>query len=203
MESNDIREAIVEAFETLKARNELKEFIKAELMQAVNWTKETFEEDKVKRNHGQFASKLDWFVDGVLSGDLQPLTNAIKVGEISNNVVQYLEKLGIKLGTTDIKLTYGKIKHITREDKKEAQKVSEEQLKRAEKIINENNVYYDTSKKNILYISQLNPEEINEERDWIKIPIKLNDKNGENIILTMSIIPAKDIFTDSKYKKID
>lgn len=36
MESKDIREAIFEAFETLKARNELKEFIKAELMQAVN-----------------------------------------------------------------------------------------------------------------------------------------------------------------------
>ena len=36
MESNDIREAIFEAFEALKARNELKEFIKAELMQAVN-----------------------------------------------------------------------------------------------------------------------------------------------------------------------
>lgn len=36
MESKDIKEAIFEAFEALKARNELKEFIKAELMKAIN-----------------------------------------------------------------------------------------------------------------------------------------------------------------------
>ena len=54
MES-DIREAIFEAFEALKARNELKEFIKAELMKAIN---DAEFESKINRDEkGRFASK--------------------------------------------------------------------------------------------------------------------------------------------------
>ena len=40
MNSNDIKQAIYEAFETVKARNELKQFIKDELLKAVNEDKE-------------------------------------------------------------------------------------------------------------------------------------------------------------------
>lgn len=36
MEHNEIKEAIFEAFETITARNELKEFIKSELLKAIN-----------------------------------------------------------------------------------------------------------------------------------------------------------------------
>lgn len=152
---------------------------------------------------GRFTNKIGWFVGGILSNNLQPITNAIKVGNLKENVIGYLQKVGIKIGSSEIDLTYGKVKHITRETKKEAQKVEPEQIKRAVQIIAENNVYYDTSKKNIIYVSKLPPNEINLGRDWIKIPVNLNYENGNNIIMTMSVIPAKDIFNDSKYEKID
>lgn len=155
-------------------------------------------------NLGRFTSKIGWFVDGVLNNNLSPLENAIKVGDLSENVISYLEKIGITIGRSDIQLTYGKVEHITRENKKEAQKVSDEQLKRVIDIIAENNVFYDKEKKNILYVSKLPPDEIKLNRDWVKVPINLNDEKRGNIVATMSIIPSTTI-TDSPqiYKKID
>ena len=125
------------------------------------------------------------------------------MGEIQKNVITYLEKLGIKLQKSEIDLTYGKVEHINREDKKESQKLSPEQIKRINTIIAQNDVYFDSEKENIVYISKLPPEEILNNRDWIKVPVNLNDKDGNNIVATMSIIPAKDIFKNSTYKKID
>lgn len=100
-------------------------------------------------------------------------------------------------------MTYGKIKHIFREDKKETQKVSEKQAERVIDIISKNNVYYDTEKKNIIYISKLPPKEIQESRDWIKIPVDFLPKKEQNIVATMSIIKHEDITKHLRYKKID
>lgn len=152
---------------------------------------------------GRFTTKMGWFVDGVLNGTLQPLTNAINVGNLESNVVSYLERMGIKVGKTDIDLTFGKIKHTLRDTKKATQKVSKEQLKRAIDIITQNNVFYDSEKKNIIYISELPTDEIKNNRNWIKIPVEINKKDDKNYIITMSIIKAEDIINHTKYKKID
>ena len=132
------------------------------------------------------------------------MINSIKVGEIQENVIEYLKNEGIELQKSDIELTYGRVNHINRDNKKEIQKVTSEQLKRVDEIISENNVFYDTVKKNIIYISKLPPNEVNiSDRDWIKTPVNLNDKNGNNIVVTMSIIKAEDIINHKQYKKID
>lgn len=105
---------------------------------------------------------------------------------------------------SEIELSYGKVNHINRDSKKESQKVTPEQLKRVDKIISENNVFYDTAKKNIIYISKLPPDEVKiSGRDWIKTPVNLNDKDGNNIVVTMSIIKLEDIINHKQYKKID
>lgn len=140
----------------------------------------------------------------MLNKNLKPLINSIKVGEIQKNVIKYLEKEGIKLQKSEIELTYGGVNHINRDNKKEIQKVLPDQIKRVDKIISENNVFYDTVKKNIIYISKLPPDEITiKDRAWIKIPVNLKDKNGNNIVATMSIIKLEDIINHKQYEKID
>lgn len=134
---------------------------------------------------------------------MQPLTNAIKVGDLSENVMTYLKKKGIAVGKPDIELTYGDLWHSVRDSKKEAQKISKEQAKRAVNIISQNNVFYDTEKKNIIYISALPPKEIINGRNCLKIPININDKDEKNHIATMSIIPLVNILNSSQYEKID
>ena len=126
------------------------------------------------------------------------------MGEIQENVLNYLEGQGIKLGQSDIELTWGKIEHIFREDKKTIQKVTPTQAKRVVDIISKNNVYYDSRAKNIIYISKLPPKETQENRNWIKIPILFHYKGEKNIVGTMSIIPST-VITDSPkiYKRID
>lgn len=156
--------------------------------------------------HGKWikVGSVEWFVDGVLNNNLKPLTNSIKVGEIQKNVIDYLKQEGIELQKSEIELSYGKVNHINRDSKKESQKVTPEQLKRVDKIVSENNVFYDTAKKNIIYISKLPPDEVKiSGRDWIKTPVNLNDKDGNNIVVTMSIIKLEDIINHKQYKKID
>ncbi|MBQ9244989.1 hypothetical protein IJ182_01835 [bacterium] len=126
------------------------------------------------------------------------------MGDISENVIKYLNTKGIKLGHSDIELTYGDVAHSQRKNKNPLQKVSKEQAKRVQDIIKENNVFYDVNNKNIIYISNLPPDEINGGRDWIKIPIYFDTEKNRNRVITMSIIPSDTILKSPKeYEKID
>lgn len=139
-----------------------------------------------------------------MSNNLKPLVNAINVGEISENVLNYLRDKGIELGTSNIDLTYGDLQHARRKCKNPLQKVTEEQAKRVIDVIKENNVYYDNINKNIIYISTLHPKEIKEDRDWLKIPINFDKGKNTNRVITMSIIPSGSILSSpEKYEKID
>lgn len=53
MYKDEVKQAIFEAFEYITLKN----FVKSELLKAINWNKENFDESKVKRNKGQFASQ--------------------------------------------------------------------------------------------------------------------------------------------------
>lgn len=153
---------------------------------------------------GRFTNKIGWFVDGVLNNNLKPLVNAIKVGEISENILTYLKAKGIELGTSNIDLTYGDLHHANRKNKNPLQKVTKDQSKRVIDIIKENNVYYDTNNNNIIYISSLPPEEIKGDRDWLKIPVYFDENKNTNRVITMSIIPSTSILKSPKeYEKID
>lgn len=144
------------------------------------------------------------FIDGVINKNLNPPQNEVKVGTISSNVSKFLKEQGIELNQKNIDLTYKKVQHALRDNKNPLQKLSSEQLKRIDKIIRKNNVYFDTKKQNIVYVDELPIEEIKEGRNWIKIPVNLAYKKGKNnIIGTASIIPEISITHSKEYKKID
>ena len=134
----------------------------------------------------------------------QPLVNDYKVGGISNSIVSYLREQNIDVVSKEINITYRKVQHALRDTKNPLQKLSVEQLKRIDKIINQNNVYFDTKKKNIIYVAKLPDTEIKNGRNWIKIPVNLAYKKGKrNIVGTVSIIPDISITKSKEYKKID
>lgn len=134
----------------------------------------------------------------------QSLVNDYKVGKISNSVVSYLGEQNIDVKNNEISITYRKVQHVLRDAKNPLQKLSVEQLKRVDKIISENNVYFDTKKKNIIYVAKLPDSEIKNGRNWIKIPVNLAYKKGKrNIVGTASIVPDISIINSKEYKKID
>lgn len=144
------------------------------------------------------------FIDGVINNNLNPPQNEVIVGKIKPNISKFLKEQGIELNKKNIDLTYKKVQHALRDNKNPLQKLSPEQLKRINKIIDKNNVYFDTKKQNIVYVDELPIEEVKEGRNWIKIPVNLAYKKGKNnIVGTASIIPDISIKNSKEYKKID
>lgn len=144
------------------------------------------------------------FIDGVINNNLNPPQNEVIVGKIKPNISKFLKEQGIELNQKNIDLTYKKVQHALRDNKNPLQKLSPEQLKRINKIIDKNNVYFDTKKQNIVYVDELPIEEVKEGRNWIKIPVNLAYKKGKNnIVGTASIIPDISIINSKEYKKID
>ena len=158
--------------------------------------------DKVLEIYKQNLS-LEKFIETAAKNE-QPLVNDYKVGNISNSVISYLREQNIDVKNNEINITYRKVQHALRDTKNPLQKLSVEQLKRVDKIINENNVYFDTKKKNIIYVAKLPDAEIKNGRNWIKIPVNLAYKKGKrNIMGTASIVPDISIINSKEYKKID
>ncbi|MBO5927433.1 MAG: hypothetical protein J6Q32_01095 [Clostridia bacterium] len=127
------------------------------------------------------------------------------MGKIEPQIIDYLAKHNISIGKSEIELKWTDLEHSVRDEKKEIQLLSPDQVKRIEKMIKENNVFFDNVKQNIIYISELSPDEINGDRDWVKIPVNLHRKNGKNLVATMSIIPKDAILknNENRYEKID
>ena len=137
------------------------------------------------------------FIDGVVNNNLNPPQNEVIVGKIKPNIRKFLKEQGIELKQKNINLTYKRVEHSLRDTKNPLQKVSVEQLKNIGSIIAQNNVYYDTKKKNIIFVGILNNSEMH---NAIKIPVNIRKVNE---VATVSKIPLISITNDSRYKKID
>ena len=149
---------------------------------------------------GAKIQSVNSFIDNVTDTKTSIKQNSVVAGKIKKDVKNFLKNEGIELKNDDIELTYKKVQHSLRDNKNPLQKLTPEQLKRVDKIIKENNVYYDTLKKNIIYISELPQNEVKNNRNWIKIPVNIQKNNS---IATASIIPDISITKDKRYKKID
>ena len=97
-------------------------------------------------------------------------------------------------------MTYKKVQHALRDSKNPLQKLTGDQLKRIDSIINQNHIYFDTKKKNLIYVAELPKDEIKNGRNWIKVPVNIKKTNT---VATASIIPNISIIKDKRYKKID
>lgn len=144
---------------------------------------------------------LSSFVDAVLDSKVRPFKNEYVLGNITPKVQSFLKNQNINFKSVDIKATYNRIEHSIRDEKKPNQKVSIEQLKRIDKIIQKNNVYFDTTHKNLVYIDYLPKDEVKDDINIIKVPVNLKK---DTIIGTVSKIPSVTITNSPKiYIKID
>lgn len=137
------------------------------------------------------------FIDGVINNNLNPPQNEVIVGKIKPNISKFLKEQGIDIKQKNINLTYKRVEHSLRDTKNPLQKVSVEQLKKIGSIIAKNNAYYDTKKKNIIFVGILNNSEMH---NAIKVPVNIRKVNE---VATVSKIPLISITNDSRYKKID
>lgn len=137
------------------------------------------------------------FIDGVINNNLNPPQNEVIVGKIKPNISKFLKEQGIDIKQKNINLTYKRVEHSLRDTKNPLQKVSVEQLKNIGSIIAKNNAYYDTKKKNIIFVGILNSSEMH---NAIKVPVNIRKVNE---VATVSKIPLISITNDSRYKKID
>ena len=137
------------------------------------------------------------FIDGVINNNLNPPQNEVIVGKIKPNIRKFLKEQGVELKQKNINLTYKRVEHSLRDTKNPLQKVSVEQLKNIGSIIAKNNAYYDTKKKNIIFVGILNNSEMH---NAIKVPVNIRKVNE---VATVSKIPLISITNDSRYKKID
>ena len=124
----------------------------------------------------------------------------MQVGEIQKNVVDFIEKQGIKIDSNEIYLTRKKVGHALRDNKNPKQKLSVEQLKRIEQVIQKNDVYFDLKKQNIIFVDTLPDEEIKENRNWVKFPVNLY-KHPQ--VATACIVPEESIIKSKEIKKIE
>ena len=137
------------------------------------------------------------FIDGVINNNLNPPQNEVIVGKIKPNIRKFLKEQGVELKQKNINLTYKRVEHSLRDTKNPLQKVSVEQLKNIGSIIAKNNAYYDTKKKNIIFVGILNNSEMH---NAIKVPVNIRKVNE---VATVSKIPLISITNDSRYKKIE
>lgn len=137
------------------------------------------------------------FIDGVINNNLNPPQNEVIVGKIKPNIRKFLKEQGVELKQKNINLTYKRVEHSLRDTKNPLQKVSVKQLKNIGSIIAKNNAYYDTKKKNIIFVGILNNSEMH---NAIKVPVNIRKVNE---VATVSKIPLISITNDSRYKKID
>lgn len=155
---------------------------------------------KEGKNPDKNRKQIENFVDGVINNNMSPKVNDVVVGDISSNVKRFLKQQNINIEKESVKLTYKKVEHALRDNKNPLQKVTPEQLKRVGFIIQNNNVFFDTEKNNLIFIAELPSNEIKNGRNWIKVPVNVKQYNN---IATVSIIPEDSITKNKRYKKID
>lgn len=156
--------------------------------------------DNVIKIYKQYWT-LNKFIDIASAGKF-PLENEFQVGKINNTAIDYLKSKGIDVQDNNIKLTYKKVQHALRDSKNPLQKLSKDQLKRIDSIINQNNIYFDTKKKNLIYVAELPKDEIKNGRNWIKVPVNLTYKKKKGILSVQQVLyPTFLLLTQKNTKK--
>ena len=162
----------------------------------------------VQDNKVMEQDELSNFIDGVINNNLEPKVNEVVVGFLSNTIIDYLISNNIHytrdtVEIREINLTYKRLEHLLRDEKKLIQKLTQKQIKRIAFIIAKNNVYYHVDHKNILFTDYSPEEELEGNVNIIKIPIKLIGKKALTIANASHVSNISILNSPQKFKKIN
>ncbi|MDD3236822.1 MAG: phage minor head protein [Candidatus Gastranaerophilales bacterium] len=150
------------------------------------------------------------FIDKILKNGLKTQGIEKTVTWLQPNVLDALNEQKITPKTPVVVMQDDRVGHIVGDVKVAKQKISENQLYTIYDIINNpDEIYLDkTNEKNmsLLFVRTLNPEEITDKRDCIKVAVKLNKTNKKepvNYIATAGRVNHMALTKDKNYKKIE
>jgi len=122
-------------------------------------------------------------------------------------IIQSLEKNNIRIQTPVVVFEDRQVKHSLYDKKVEKQRLTKKQFLNIYSFLNgPDEIYIDTKDLAVIYVKYLSPNEIIDNRNCIKIPVKINSNNSKrpvNYIGTTGRINIDSIKKDKRYKKIE
>lgn len=147
------------------------------------------------------------FIQNALSDISKPRGNKEIATWISANVYKGLVLNNVKVNNSLITFQDGRVSHLIGDRKNIEQRLTETQLYEIYDYLNNpDEIYLDENDNSLIFLHYLTGEDIIDNRDCIKIIVKLNKFNkGENInyVATAARVNKKDFITNKKYKKIE
>ena len=167
--------------------------------------KDKFISDMASNPHNKKV--IDKLINATIKNNLHGKGIEVPLTWFTPEIIKSLENQKIRLQTPVVVFQDRQVGHSLGAGKTDKQRLTEEQFKNITNIIsNPDSIYLDTEIISVVYVKKLPEDEIINNCDCIKVPVRINytgKRRPVNYIGTTARVNYKNEFTGSRYKKIE